>query len=78
MYQYYITIKNFISNLQELIDSLELEGNFKNIPDLLLYKNKLENLKADFYNEDISDNTLKEKFNQLENSINNYLIENSL
>jgi hypothetical protein len=78
MYKYYITIKNFISNLQELIDSLELEGNFKNIPDLLLYKNKLENLKADFYNEDISDNILKEKFNQLENSINNYLIENSL
>jgi hypothetical protein len=78
MYQYYITIKNFISNLQELIDSLELEGNFQHIPDLLLFKNKLENLKADFYNEDISDNILKEKFNQLENSINNYLIENSL
>ena len=78
MYKYYITIKNFISNLQELIDSLEHEGRFQNIPDLLLYKNKLENLKADFYNEDIPDSTLKENFNQLENSINNYLIENSL
>lgn len=78
MYKYYITIKNFINDIQNIIDSLELEGHFQHIPNLLLFKNKLENLKADFYNEDIPDSTLKENFTQLENSINNYLSENSL
>ncbi len=78
MYKYYITIKNFINDIQNIIDGLELEGHFQHIPNLLLFKNKLENLKADFYNEDIPDSTLKENFTQLENSINNYLTENSL
>ena len=78
MYKYYITIKNFINDIQNIIDSLELEGNFQHIPDLILYKNKLENLKQDFYNEDISDSILKENFEKLENSIHNFLVENSL
>ena len=78
MYKYYITIKNFINDIQNIIDSLEQEGHFQNIPDLLLYKNKLLELKQDFYNEDIEDSVLKEKFNILENSIHTYLVENSL
>ena len=78
MYKYYITIKNFINDLENIINDLEQQGKFNNIPDLLLYKNKLLELKQDFYNEDIEDSILKENFNKLENSIHNYLIENSL
>ena len=78
MYKYYITIKNFINDIQKLIDNLEQQGKFNNIPDLLLYKNKLLELKQDFYNEDIQDSVLKENFEKLENSIHTYLIENSL
>lgn len=78
MYKYYTAIKNFINDLQQIIDNLEQQGKFNNIPDLLLYKNKLLELKQDFYNEDIEDNILKENFEKLENSIHTYLIENSL
>ena len=78
MYKYYITIKNFINDLENIINDLEQQGKFNNIPDLLLYKNKLLELKQDFYNEDIEDSILKENFKKLENSIHNYLIENSL
>ena len=77
MYKYYITIKNFINDIQQIIDSLEQQWKFNNIPDLLLYKNKLLELKQDFYNEDIEDSVLKEKFNILENSIHTYLSENN-
>lgn len=70
MYKYYITIKTFITTIQTKIDNLEQQGKFNSIPDLLLLKEKLLNLKQDFYNEDIKDNELIEKYNQLENIYN--------
>ena len=78
MYSYYQKVKAKLTAIQNTIDLLENNGNFKNIPDLLLLKEKRQQLKQDFYNEDISDNILKENFEKLENSIHTYLVENSL
>lgn len=68
MYQYYQKVKAKLTAIQNTIDLLENNGNFKNIPDLLLLKEKRQQLKQDFYNDNIEDNELIEKFNDL-NSI---------
>ena len=68
MYSYYQKVKAKITAIQNTINLLENNGNFKNIPDLLLLKEKRQQLKQDFYNDSIEDNELIEKFNDL-NSI---------
>jgi len=73
MYRYYTNIKSFITNIQKLIDNLEQQGHFQDIPDLLLLKEKLLNLKQDFYNEDIEDNELKNKYVELEKIVKSYI-----
>ena len=68
MYSYYQKVKAKLIAIQNTIDLLENNGNFKNIPDLLLLKEKRQQLKQDFYNDNIEDNELIKKFNEL-NSI---------
>ena len=73
MYKYYNNIKSYLNTIQKNIDRLELEGHFQDIPDLLLIKEKLLNLKQDFYNEDIEDNELKNKYVELEKIVKSYI-----
>lgn len=73
MYRYYTNIKSYLNTIQEKIDSLEIKGRFQDIPDLLLLKEKLLNLKQDFYNEDIEDIELKNKYVELEKIVKSYI-----
>ena len=73
MYKYYTNIKSYLNTIQEKIDGLELEGHFQDIPDLLLLKSKLQELKQDFYNEDIEDIELKNKYIELEKIVKSYI-----
>lgn len=66
MYKYYIQTKSYINNIQTLVDFLELKGKFDRIPELLQLKSKLEELKYLFYNEEIDDNEIVSKFEELE------------
>ena len=73
MYQYYNNIKSFLKTIQTKIDNLENKGQFQTIPDLLLLREKLQDLKQDFYNEEIEDNELKNKYVELEKIVKSYI-----
>ena len=73
MHRYYTNIKSFLATIQNKIDNLENKGHFQDIPDLLLIREKLQNLKQDFYNEDIEDNELKNKYVELEKIVKSYI-----
>jgi len=73
MYQYYTNIKSYLNTIQEKIDKLEIKGHFQDIPDLLLLREKLQELKQDFYNEEIQDNELKNKYVELEKIVKSYI-----